>query len=328
MKNLLWAVLLLLPALCRAEERPDWLSGVSAAYPKAAYIIGVGEGYSQEKAADKARTEIAKAFGVVLTAKSEVSAREGSDGTSSQSVSDEVRSSTAKFLDGVEVVSYWRDEEGAHHALAVLDRIHNLKVMSDKLAEIDKAQPEDAAAMEKAEGKFAKLRIALRLLKDGKNRRRINENYRVLNPEGKGIPAPDSSRETLSLARKAVTSVTVSIEASGENAKRVTSRMAASLGAYGLKTVEAATNPDVLIAVKGEGEMLRPENLMWYWAKGSLSVSMSYGSTGEVFKRFEESGQDAARNPGQAVETVLASLADRAGDHAFQVLTSPLALDD
>ena len=129
--------LLLSASAAYADPKPDWMSGDSPAYPKSAYMIGLGESSSQDKAADKARAENANAFGVVMTAKTQVSASEIGDGKSSsvsQSVSDDVRTSTAKFLDGVEVVQYWRDDEGYYHALAVLNRQHNLNVLAEKLA--------------------------------------------------------------------------------------------------------------------------------------------------------------------------------------------------
>jgi hypothetical protein len=96
MIELLLAAGLLAPA--GAAERPGWLSGESPAYPKASFILGLGEAATQERAADKARAEIAKAFGVQLTARTEVSAKETADksGSSwSESVEDEVRTSTA-----------------------------------------------------------------------------------------------------------------------------------------------------------------------------------------------------------------------------------------
>jgi len=89
-----------------AAERPDWVSGTSSAYPKSAYLIGVGQGPSQEKAADKARAEIAKGLSLTVTAKTQATAQETSYGAESsftQTVADDVRTSTAKVLDGVRI---------------------------------------------------------------------------------------------------------------------------------------------------------------------------------------------------------------------------------
>jgi hypothetical protein len=323
--------LIFLAAFAAAGQRPDWLSGETAAYPKSRYILGIGEAGSQEKAADKARAEIAKAFGVSLSAKTESSMKEVGDAKSSsfsQSVEDQVRTSTARFLDGVEVVQYWRDDEGYHHALAVLDRAHNLKVLADKLAELDKDFAASADSFAKTEGKFGRLRLALKLLRAGRSRRRLNENYRVLNPEGKGVPVPERWQETLAGASKAVRAVTVGVEAMGQDAPRVASRVMDGLASYGLRAVEAGVKADVVVRLESSGQPLRPENITWFWARGTVAVKMSYGATGEVFKSFTETGQEAARDPGDSVAAALTALAGRAADHAYETLTSSVVLDD
>ena len=128
--------------------------------------------------------------------------------------------------------------------------------------------------------------------------------------------------------RRAVAAVTVSVAADGDEAQSVAARMVDGLGVYGLKTVEQSSQPDVLIELSGEGRRLPIENLTWFTARGKLSVKMSYGSTGEVFKRFEESGEVSAGSPRTCVRVVLTRLASRAADTAYTVLTTASALDD
>jgi len=318
-------------ALRAATPQPDWLTGESAAYPRSAYLVGVGEAPSQDKAGDKARAEISKIFGVKLTAQTQVSASatmEGGRSSESQYVSDDVRSVTGKFLEGVEVVDSWKDGEGSFHSLAVLNRAHALKVLADKLAEVDRVFKESASDLAKAEGKFAALRAALKMQRAAKLRRQLNNDYRLLAADGKGLPAADSAHDDLGRARKAVAAVTVSVTAAGVEAESVASRMVDSLSVYGLKTVEQSGKPDVLIELSGEGRRLPIENLTWFTARGRLSVKMSYGSTGEVFKRFEESGEVSASSSRTCVRVALTRLASRAADTAYLVLTSPSTLDD
>ena len=314
------ALLLASPAFC-GQDKPDWLTGESASYPRDAYITGVGEGSTQDKAADKARAEVAKGFGVSLRAESRSAVTETTE-SSWQEVSDEVRTSTRKVLDGVEVVSYWQGPQN-WHAFAVLNREHGFKVLKDKLEESDRSWQDLAKELEKAQGKFARLKLALRLLRLSKERDRVNADFRVLSPEGKGIPAPASAAEILSQARRAVSTVTVSVEATGEQARKVASRLMDALAAAGLKAVEKGLKaPDIELSAMAEGEALPPENFIWYWAKGSLQVKLAYGATGEVFSEFEESGQEAARGPQAALDATLAGLAKQAAAHAFAVIAS------
>lgn len=318
-------------AVAVAEDKPDWVNGSSASYPKNAYLTGVGHAPTQQKAAEEARAEIAEALSVNVEKKLTASARETTDGTStsfSQEISNEVNASTSKVLDGVEIAQYWQGPDG-YYALAVLDRGHSLKIMGDKLAEIDRDFADLSAALAKSDGKFSRLRTALRLLRIARHRRGINEDYRILDPDGKGIPPPASYSDVLSQARKAVSALTVQVAVEGPNGEHLTSHIIDGLSAYGLRAVEKGDRPaDIVIDAKAQGEALPADNLTWFWAKGSFLVKMRYGSTGEVFARFEESGQDAAGDPGSSVEVTLDSLADKTAVHVFHVVMSAQLADD
>jgi hypothetical protein len=328
MTKLLAFVLISAGIASASNPKPDWLSGETPQYPKAAYIIGVGSDVTREKAADRARAEISKAFSLQVSATSSSSAEE-SNGSGSQSVSEDVKTSTRKVLDGVEIASYWDDGQGTIYALAALNREHALQIITDKLAELDKSVPDLQDQLAKSDGKFARLRLALKLLKLSKSRRRLNEDHRVLSPDGKGIPAPAGLDQALADARKAVSAVTISIEASGEEAEKTASRIMDGLSAYGLKAAEKSGTPaDVVVEAKASAQALEPENITWFWAQGSILVKMSYGASGEVFKRFEEKGEEASRDPSTSVDAALSKLADKSADHIFAVITSNDVLDD
>ncbi len=318
----LWLLPVLLAA---AEPRPDWLSGSSAEHPKAAFVTGVGEAQGQEKAADRARTEIAKFFGVELFARTATSARESGAGFTQQ-VSDDVRTFTARMLEGVDIAKYWRDEQGNHYALAVLDRSAALANLTTKLSEYDAEFKETSEQLEKTEGKFARLRLALQLVKAARGRKEVHKQYRVL--AGKSLPGP-SSQEALSKARAAIKAVTVQIHADGENAEAVGSRIIDELSAYGLRAREEGSRAaDIMVEAKAQAEALPPENLLWFWSKGAITVRMSYGSSGEVFTRFEELAQEASRDPGTSVDSTLLALASKASRRIFHVITSQDLSDD
>lgn len=315
-----------------AETTPGWVSGNSPDYPKAAYLTGVGEGPTQEKAADKARNEIAKIFSLEIHSESQSSAREVSDGvksTFSQDISEDVRTFTAKVIDGIEIARDWRSESGTHYALAILDRAHSLKIVGDKIGANDKEFTELYERLGKTEGKFSRIRIALRLVALGKIRRRINADYRFLNPEGKGIEAPAASSEALASARKAVSAVTVQVDVQGTNAARVRTRFIDALSVYGMRATEKGGRaPDILVEAVGEGHNLRPENLTWFNAEGALAVKMSYGPTGEVITSFEESGTGSSGDPSTAVGKTLATLSTKAAARVFKIIVSGDLLDD
>lgn len=314
-----------------SAARPDWLKGDSPSYPRSQYMIGVGEGPSREKAADRARAELAKSFGLSVEAKTSASASESSDGKSSsfsQQVSDDVRTSTAKVLHGVEIAQTWQGPE-SHFALAVLDRAHSLKILRDKIEEIDREFGALSDILKKTEGKFAKLRTSLRLVQLAKDRRRLNADYRLLNPDGKGVPAPTAYEGVVSAARKAVSALNIQVAASGDHAEQLAGRVMDGLGAYGIRASAKSESPcDLVVEAKAEAKNLPAENLLWYWARGTVTASVSYGSTGEPVTRIQETLQEAARDPGSAREKAYLALADRTADRVFKLVSSPELVDD
>lgn len=332
MTRLIGILALLAASDIAAEQRPAWLSGRSVDYPKSSYVLGIGESSSQEKAADKARAEIAKSFSLALSAKTSSSAREiaGGDGsTYSEEVSDDVRTTTAKVLEGVEIAQYWRDENGNHFALAVLNRAHSLDILKDKLLELDGEFKDGSESLTKAEGKFERLRLALKLVENAAARKKVNADYRVLNPEGKGMPAPAETSSALTLARKAVSTVTFAVEASGEYAEETAARVVSGLVRKGIRAVEKSSRaPDILIQLEIEGENLPVENLLWFWAKATIKTHLSYGFSGESFTRLENSGQQAAREPDAALALTVVAEADKTTGRIFSEITSGRLSDD
>lgn len=314
-----------------ADARPDWLSGQSAEYPTSAYVIGVGQGPSQEKAADKARADLAKSLSMSIEATTHSNASESTDGRSSsysQDVSDDVRTSTNKVLDGVTIAKYWQGSDD-YYALAVLDRAHSLKIFRDKLEEFDRDFATAQGQLDKLDGKFARLRVALKLTRIARDRRRLNADYRILNPEAQGLPAPAGAADAVAKARKAVSAITFQVAADGPQPDKLQARIIDGLSSLGLKAVEKSDKAcDVVLEAKADAAKLAPEDLTWFWAKGTIIVKLSYGSTGEVFSRFEESGQEAARDPDSSIDAVIARLGDQAAAHSFKtILTAQLADD-
>ncbi|MBI4678491.1 MAG: LPP20 family lipoprotein [Elusimicrobia bacterium] len=312
--------------------QPDWLSGQTSEYPSSAFVTGVGLGLTEEKAADKARAELSKFFGVKIVSEFKSYMRETSTGKGSsmeKDVSDAVNSFTYQMIEGSEVPKYWRDQEGAVYALAVLDRSATLKRLDGKLDELDREFRSDSELLSKTEGKFSRLKYALDLVRLSKSRKDFNRMYRILSPDGKGKPGPDT-KEVLSDARKAIRTISVRVVASGENTSAVGARFIDELTSYGLKAVVAGERKesDILVEAHGEAQNLRPTDLTWFWAKGAMVVRLSYGSTGDVFKRFEESVQEASRDPGSAADAALLRLADRSAKRVFQVITTEDLSDD
>ncbi|MBI5882226.1 MAG: LPP20 family lipoprotein [Elusimicrobia bacterium] len=309
-----------------ADPRPRWLSDPSSEFPSSSFVTGVGSAHNEEMAGDKARAEVSKYFGVKIAAETKSYMRETSMGKASSTekdVSDEVKSFTFQMIEGAEIAKYWKDSDGIVYALATLERAPTIKKLEGKLDELDREFTSDSELLAKTEGKFSRLKYALNMVKLSISRKEFNKMYRILSPEGKGRPGPDT-KEVLVQARKAVKAITVRVVASGENPSSVGALFVDELTAYGLKAVvgDEGKTSDILVETHGEAQNLRPKDLTWFWARGEMVTRLSYGSTGDVFKRFQESGEEASRDPGSAVDATLAKLAKRSAQRVFQVITT------
>ncbi|MBI5208992.1 MAG: LPP20 family lipoprotein [Elusimicrobia bacterium] len=317
--------------------RPDWLSGASAEFPREAYITGVGIGPDEEKAAERARGEVAKYFGVEVVAQGKSYMRETVSGKASSFEQDDtqlVKTLAQQTFEGLEVPKFWKDADGTTYALAAMEKARTLKNIDGKLEELDRDFAAVSAEMEKTEGKFSRLKLALELVRVAKARKDIKSEfgkpYRLLNPSGKPMPAGPDMSAALSAARKALKAIDIQVEASGENAGSVGERVIDDLTGKGLKAGQAreSKTPDILVEVFAEAKPLPPENLTWYWAKGNVAVRMSYGSTGEVFSKYSDSAEDATRDPGSSVDRTLLALARKASTHIYQVIMKKDLSDD
>lgn len=322
---------LLIVLLAAAAERPEWLRDPSREFPRAGFMTAVGEGPSQEKAADKARAELAKSFSLTVAAQTRSYASETVAGKASAfeaEVSEEVRTSTEKVLEGVDVPKFWQDGD-THFALAVLDRVHGLSTLKDKLAELDAEASRLAADLPAAEGKFARLKLAVRLTELLKSRRFLNSDYRQLSPDGKGIPAPEAAVKAQESARKAVASVSIRVEAVTDASEAAALRLSQALSRRGLRAgLRGPESADLVVRVEGESELEKPRDLTWYWARGRLGVEVNRPLTGETALRFEEAGEDAARDPSRSSGVVLRTLADKSAGRVYAFVTSGRLLDD
>jgi hypothetical protein len=157
----------------RSSEAPPWTqSGHARAYPKSAFLVGVGEGDTREAAAERARAEIAKQFEVRVQSETTVTAssshQEGAAGTRwmfDERRSDVTRSTTDQSLEGVSVAEAWMDPATArHYALAILDRAMASKSIVAKVREQDQAMTMALREAESAEGPMERLRAHVRAL--------------------------------------------------------------------------------------------------------------------------------------------------------------------
>ena len=122
-----------------------------------------------------------------------------------------------------------------------------MKILRDRLSEMDSESRALAESLPRTEGKFARLKSALQADRPDPPRRRINGDYRVLNPEGQGVAAPPEAAAAAGEARKAAAALTLRVEAEGEQGETVAVRIIDGLASRGLRASQGGTGtPDLL----------------------------------------------------------------------------------
>jgi hypothetical protein len=182
---------LLCSAACAAGRgQPDWIDGSAAAYPKAQYLVGIGEGDHLDAARDRARAEIARIFEVriedsVVDRSEMVAVMEAARRWSSivERMAVETRTTTEVALEGVEIAETWEDPVTRRvYALAVLGKQRAQR----RLLEQAKRRTEEILgfreAAKRANGALARVRAHVSAARASRERDRLLAHARVVGP--------------------------------------------------------------------------------------------------------------------------------------------------
>lgn len=190
MRGALIGALLWSAACAAGRGQPDWINGSAASYPRARYLIGVGEGEDLDAARDRARAEIARTFEVriedaVVDHSEEVAVMEGARRASSivERIAVETRTSTEAALEGVEIAETWQDPATQRvYALAVLDARRAYQRMLEQAKQRTEEILGFREAAENAAGALARIRAHVNAARASRERDRLLAHARVVGP--------------------------------------------------------------------------------------------------------------------------------------------------
>lgn len=314
-----------------AHAKPDWIEGPSAKYPRALYVVGVGQGDDRDSARERARGEIAKIFSSLVSVDTSLAETEtnlkgsGADSSSfSQSVSQNVRTTSKKMLEGVEVVEEWKDEASRqHYALAVLERAKGRAALQERLSEFDAQARQWKQALETAAEKLPRVKAAMKLLALLKARGELNAELRVLDPEGKGQPNPLDEAALRPLAAKAVADLDVYVDVSGPGAEAVETAVVKSLNALGFEasSAGAAASADIVVEARVQVKPMGGADPRWKFARAWATVSLKDNKAGKTFLRFDASARQASADYEEAQRRVYAALGRKVAPQIHEAVT-------
>lgn len=304
--------------------RPDWVSGSSREFPRSRYLVGVGFGDHQEAASSRAKAAIAQIFSVDVDARIDVAETETSTTGSHRaptsegriSVSEDIRTVSRTVLEGVEIAAYWTDRETVReYALAVLDRAHALRVVRDRLGEIDRSLVALDQRMGSEPDRLARVKAAVQLQSALVDRGALIARERILDPAGAATPLPLGEQKLRADIRRVLGELVVTVRFEGERSTDVATAVIDALAQLGFGA-RLATGPSAEADLHVGGVLeSRPldggTESGVVFARSIATLSVKEPRTDAVVAQITESEKDASRSLEEAVRRSSAALARR-----------------
>jgi len=180
-----------------SHAQPDWIDGVSAAYPPGLYLVGVGQADDRAVAEDRAYAAVARIFKAEVNAQAKdwesylVIEQRGQSSAERRLTLDNLTSvSTDKVLENVRIVDRWADaNKGTHYALAGMHRPQAEAAFMERIAGLDRSIGSDVEEARHSSDKLAKVRALRRAARNLVLRETYNADLRVIRPSGQGTAA-------------------------------------------------------------------------------------------------------------------------------------------
>ncbi len=177
---------------------PDWIEGVSAAYPSGQYLVGVGQAESRAVAEDRAYAAVARIFKAEVSAQAKdwesylmIEQRGQSSAERRLTLDNLTRVSTDKVLENVHIVDRWVDgQKGLHYALAGMHRPQAETSFMERITDLDRSIRDDVEEAHRPSDKLGKVRALRRAARNLLLRETYNTDLRVIRPSGQGTAAP------------------------------------------------------------------------------------------------------------------------------------------
>ncbi len=184
-------------AWLEGQAKPDWIDGVSAAYPSGQYLVGVGQADSLAAAEDRAYAAVARIFNTEVSAQAKdwesylVIEQRGQTSTERRLTIDNLtRVSTDKVLENVQIIDRWVDvHNGFHYALAGMQRSQAETSFMERITELDRSIRDDVEEAQHPSDKLSKVRALRRAARNLVLRETYNTDLRVIRPSGQGSAA-------------------------------------------------------------------------------------------------------------------------------------------
>jgi len=263
----MWLILLALLAVSGCawfggQVKPDWIDGVSTAYPSGQYLVGVGQAESRATAEDRAYAAVARIFKAEVSAQAKdwesyllIEQRGHSSEERRLTLDNLTRVSTDKVLENVRIVDRWVDvHRGLHYALAGMHRSQAETSFMERMTELDRSIRDDVEEAHRSPDKLAKVRALRRAARNLVLRETYNADLRVIRPSGQGTAAAYRVSElTHELEQFLATNLVLAVAVTGDQVEPVQRALTEGLLKEGLQVTSRSWGGDRSIGGDSSG---------------------------------------------------------------------------
>jgi hypothetical protein len=292
-------------------SRLDWVDGTSKAYPATRYLTGIGEGTDRGQAEDDARAEIAKVFESHINTNTKVQQEylkvvsQGRNREESRvNVQDMVQVSSQKVLSGIQIAEVYKQTHPKElfYALAVFDRQQAMPMLTDKIKTLDQEIKILMDESSKETKNLQKIKILTSALQKQLLRQTHEAELAVVNPSGKGLPAPIGFEEiNRSLTDILTKKFRIYVAVSGDRAGEVKKSLSEGLTREGFVLTNDGKHASV--AVKGQVTIkpLDHGDKKWKYVRWQTAFDLVNQSDQTVFGTLNNSGREGHLSTEQAI---------------------------
>lgn len=228
------------------NAKPGWIDTPDAEYPRAQYLVGVGQAGDRNGATDQAYAAVARIFKTEVTAQAKdwesyrVIKSQGTTNAERRLTLDSViKVSTDKVLENVRIIETWYDgNKAAYYALAVMSRSQAEASVMERVAALDRLVEADVAESKQTYDKLAKIRSLRRAMGNLVLREAYNADLRVIGSSGRGMAAPYQVNELSNELDQFLTrNLLLDVQIAGDQAKSIERALTEGLLREGLKVV-------------------------------------------------------------------------------------------
>lgn len=226
------------------QAKPDWIDGVSRAYPAEQYLLGVGQSDNRATAEDQAYAAVSRIFKAEVSAQAKdwesylvIEQRGQSSEQRKLALDNLTRVSTDKVLENVRILDRWADiRKGLHYALAGMQRAQSETAILERIRELDRTVQEEVDQAHQATDKLAKVKGLRRAAKNLVLRETYNADLRVIRPSGQGTAAAYRVNElTNELEQFLATNLVLALSVGGDQVEPVQRALTEGLIREGLQ---------------------------------------------------------------------------------------------